>query len=463
MYSDQSMGSSSAGSSASWLAASSGESSLAMSSLSVTSSTSSSIGFCMISCLRICCSSRVGTWSSLSACCRRWVMISTGFCDRFSECFISIVVGSFSESETLAEVDLARPRVVGQVLGRTLKQDAPLEHDVRAIRDAQCLAHVVVGDQHAQSPFAQPAHDVLDLAHRDRVDAHERLVQQHERRLAHQRAGDLDAPPLAARELVRLAVGEMRQVQVGHQLLEPRLALGARHRHGLEHRHQVVAHRELAEDARLLRQVAEPGARPLVDRLVGDVAPVEQDPPLVGLEQPDDHVERRGLARPVGPEQTDHFALAHLDGDVVHHPPLAVVALQVLGHQSLAARDRDRGIGDQCRARLSAHRLPPRDSTLPPERVCTVALTWRLNLKSLSCGSLSNPYPVSTSPRRSTRTNDSVWMRWILFRNWSWSVVIRVPSVVWITTSPRAVMSWVMSFISPSREVRVELRSPFSS
>src|SRR5439155_21914018 len=174
MYSDQSIVSSSAGSSSSWLAVSSGESSLAKSSLSVTSSTSSSSGFCMISCFRICCSSRVGTWSSLSACCRRWVMISTGRCERFSECFISIVVDSLSQAEPLAEVNLPRPRVGGQILGRALKQDASLVHDVRTVGDAQGLAHVVVGDQDPESPLAQPAYDVLDLGHRDRAEPHQR-------------------------------------------------------------------------------------------------------------------------------------------------------------------------------------------------------------------------------------------------------------------------------------------------
>ena len=89
-YSDQSIGSSSAGSSDSSLFCSSAEASLSMSSCSVTSSTSSSSGFCSTSCFKICCSSSVGTCSSLSACCRRGVMMSFCVWDRWSECFISI-------------------------------------------------------------------------------------------------------------------------------------------------------------------------------------------------------------------------------------------------------------------------------------------------------------------------------------------------------------------------------------
>src|SRR5436309_3356233 len=197
MYSDQSIGSSSAGSSASWLAVSSGESSLARSSLSVTSSTSSSSGFCMISCFRICWSSRVGTWSSFSACCSRGVMMSAGRIVRLSECFSSMCRSPL-ECEALAQVDLAGSWVVRQLFGGTVDQDATLVHDVRPVRDAQRLAHVVIGDQHSDAARAQSPDDLLDLPDRDGIDADERLVEQHVVGLPRERARDLDPPPLAA-------------------------------------------------------------------------------------------------------------------------------------------------------------------------------------------------------------------------------------------------------------------------
>src|SRR5436190_22245282 len=275
MYSDQSIGSSSEGSSASSLAFSSGESSLAMSSLSVSSSTSSSSGFCISSCFRICCNSSVGTWRSLSACCKRWVMISAGFWLRCSECFISMM-GSVSQAEALAEVDLACSRIARQLLGGSLHQDAPLVHDVRAVGDAQRLPHVVIGNQNAQPPLTQALDDVLDLADRDGIDSHERLVEQDERRLPHERARDLHAPPLAAGELVRLTVGQVREVQIVEQLRQARLARLLAQLEGLQHGHQVLANREPAEDARLLRQVPQPHAGTAVHRLGGDVLAVEQ-------------------------------------------------------------------------------------------------------------------------------------------------------------------------------------------
>src|SRR3989442_6220686 len=175
MYSDQSIGSSSAGSSASWLAASSGESSLARSSLSVSSSTSSSSGFCMISCFRIIWSSSVGTWSSLSACCRRGVMMSAGRSDRLSVGFISMAVSRL-EAETLAEVDLPGPRVAGQLLGGALHQDPALVHDIGSIRGAHRLAHLVVRHQDAQPAVAHAVQAMPAVLGLHFVDTTARLV-----------------------------------------------------------------------------------------------------------------------------------------------------------------------------------------------------------------------------------------------------------------------------------------------
>jgi hypothetical protein len=70
----------------------------------------------------------------------------------------------------------------------------------RVVADAQRFAHVVVGDQHADAARLEEGDDALDLDHRDRVDAGKRLVQQDEARLRGQRAGDLDAAALAARQ-----------------------------------------------------------------------------------------------------------------------------------------------------------------------------------------------------------------------------------------------------------------------
>ena len=109
--------------------------------------------------------------------------------------------------------------VVGrQLVRRAAAEDAAVVHDVRAVGDAQRLAHVVVGDEHADPPLLQVEDDLLDVGDGDRVDAGERLVEQDELGRDDQRPGDLGAPALAARERVGRRRRQVQQVQLGEQL-----------------------------------------------------------------------------------------------------------------------------------------------------------------------------------------------------------------------------------------------------
>jgi hypothetical protein len=85
------------------------------------------------------------------------------------------------------------------------------------VADAQGFAHVVVGDQHADAARLEEADDALDLDHGDRVDAGKGLVQQDEARLRGQRAGDLHAAALAARQRQRGRVAQMVHAQLLQQ------------------------------------------------------------------------------------------------------------------------------------------------------------------------------------------------------------------------------------------------------
>ena len=69
------------------------------------------------------------------------------------------------------------------------------------------------------------AHEVLNVAHRDRIDAGEGFVEQHVIGAGGQRAGDLDAAPLAARQRDRRCVAQPCDVEFVEQRIELRLAL----------------------------------------------------------------------------------------------------------------------------------------------------------------------------------------------------------------------------------------------
>ena len=64
--------------------------------------------------------------------------------------------------------------------------------------DPEGFADIMVSNEHADAAFAQVANDALDVEHRDRVDAREGLVEQHELRIGGERPGDLDAAAFEA-------------------------------------------------------------------------------------------------------------------------------------------------------------------------------------------------------------------------------------------------------------------------
>src|SRR5690606_19304975 len=103
-----------------------------------------------------------------------------------------------SESKSFAKVKPADVFVGYQRLGTTGKQDLAAVDDAGAIDDIERLAHVMIRDQHADAASLQVLHQLADVADRERVDAGEGLVEQHDRRIGGERSGDLAAPPFTA-------------------------------------------------------------------------------------------------------------------------------------------------------------------------------------------------------------------------------------------------------------------------
>src|SRR5689334_3625316 len=115
----------------------------------------------------------------------------------------------------------------------------------------------MVSDQHADATLGKLADDALDIEHRQRIDTGEGLIEQHETRLCGQRARDLHAAPLAARERKSERLADVPDAQLLQELLETLLARAALHLTRLENRHDVVLDGQLAEHGGFLRQVAE--------------------------------------------------------------------------------------------------------------------------------------------------------------------------------------------------------------
>ena len=70
--------------------------------------------------------------------------------------------------------------------GRPECQNSALIDDIRVIANAKGLAHIVIGDQHANPAILQEPDDALNVDHCDRIDAREWFIEQNESRIGGQ-------------------------------------------------------------------------------------------------------------------------------------------------------------------------------------------------------------------------------------------------------------------------------------
>ena len=119
-----------------------------------------------------------------------------------------------AELEVLSQVDFADLFVVGKVFGGTGLQHPTLEKQVGAVRDAERLVNVVVGDDDADVLVLQRADNALDILHGNGVHTGEGLVEQDEFRVDGDGTGNLGTAPLAAGELDTLALADLLQAEL---------------------------------------------------------------------------------------------------------------------------------------------------------------------------------------------------------------------------------------------------------
>lgn len=122
------------------------------------------------------------------------------------------------QAEILAEIHLADIFIINDFIGTAGRQYHAVIQDVGVVADAQRLAHVMIGNQHADVALLEEADDFLDVEHGNRVDAGEWLVEQDEARLGGQCSGNLDAPPLTAGQGGRWTVADVADMQILDQV-----------------------------------------------------------------------------------------------------------------------------------------------------------------------------------------------------------------------------------------------------
>src|SRR5579859_1688077 len=239
--------------------------------------------------------------------------------------------------EGVAQVDAADFRVVDDLVRRAFEQHLARVDDRGAVDDVEGLADIVVGDQDADAAALQIGDHFADVGDRQRVDAGEGLVQQHEAGLRRERPGDFHAAALTARQRDGWRVAQVLDVQLFEEFGDHGARALAVALAQLDHSHDVFAHAHAAEDRGLLRQIAHAHAGALVHRLRGDVLAVEVDRAIVRRDQAGDHVEAGGLAGAVGAEQAHDLAPRQPQGDALHHRPAAERLADVVDHQAFAS------------------------------------------------------------------------------------------------------------------------------
>ena len=182
---------------------------------------------------------------------------------------------------------------------------------------------------------------MLDLRAHARAEAgvkvRERLVEQEHDGLLDERPTERDALLLAARELARLALQEVADVEVLGDRLHARVDLGLGAVLQLEAEGDVVVRGHVRVERVVLEHHRHP---PLVGRRLGDVLVAEVDLAAVEPVEAGDHAERRALAAARGAEQRDERAGRDLEAQVVdglHLPEMAGDMLETerhVGHEN---------------------------------------------------------------------------------------------------------------------------------
>src|SRR5438309_3995609 len=261
------------------------------------------------------------------------------------------VTGYLLGGTLLAEV--GRPHLLAgaHLLRRAVHEGLAEVEDVDPLADREHQAHVVLHHEDPEVAVLHQADEQLgELGALGGVEARRRLVHEEEVRAPGQRPGQFHEAALAGRDLRRQPVVDGLQAGVADELVGDGLDLAADLAPAAddpELRQRVVAdvgrlggqldvlpHRQRPEQLHALEGAADAEPGPAGRALVGDVLPVERDRALVGFLETAAHVEQRGLAGAVGPDEPGDAAAGCLHGDTAQSDETAEADHDPLGPQA---------------------------------------------------------------------------------------------------------------------------------
>ena len=153
------------------------------------------------------------------------------------------------------------------------------------------------------------------------VERRQRLVEQQQARPLHDRAGERDALPLAARQLRGSALGEVPEADDLHDLADAAAQVRPADALGLEAVGDVLLDAEVREQGVALEHHVD---RALVRRHPEQVLAVDLDAARLGRLEAGDRAQQRGLAAARRAEQGEELVVGDVERDAVQGDRVAV-------------------------------------------------------------------------------------------------------------------------------------------
>jgi hypothetical protein len=190
-------------------------------------------------------------------------------------------------------------------------------NDGHAVTDRLCLLQVVRADQHRDPVVTMQVSDQRpQLVAHQWVEPDGRLVEHQDAWPGEESTGNLQAAPHAAAVAGHRVTGTLGQAHDIKQLGDPGSPFALGHPPQPSVQPQVRPSRQVhVERAGLEHHPHQPAH---LQGVRAHLTAGDNHPSRRGRDGSAEHPERRALARPVGPEQTKHLTVAHLERDPPH-------------------------------------------------------------------------------------------------------------------------------------------------
>ena len=171
------------------------------------------------------------------------------------------------------------------------------------------------------------------------IETGKRFVHQQHARPRRDRARERDALLLAARQHMRIDVGEMREADARER--EARFALGIRLRQRLQTEHDIGEIGQVRKQREVLEHQSDAAAfRRQIKLVAGDFAVVDQDASRCRLLDAGREPQQRGLAATGAAEQTHDLARPDIETEIADRDHVAVAMRDVLVGETRGDRGR---------------------------------------------------------------------------------------------------------------------------